>query len=230
MIFRRKPLILAPRELEYLCAKVTRDRIGLVLIASWQAVVRGLIRDENDNAGAVQVVEAVKAATRKTGIPWLIDAHSGKGEDQDDEADPSKAMRGASAAAGAADYTLSLRYGNGTFGTKRRLSGKGRFVSFAPIVMDFDPQNSTYTAIGSTKDVSRETTWRLICETDALATDTGRSVTEIARRAGLVNGEKLGGNHRKHIEGALRGRPDVVMAEEVIRGQKTSLYRRLELS
>ena len=76
-----------------------------MLIASWQAVVRGLVKDENDNAGAVQIVERVKLATRETKIPWLIDAHSGKGEDQADEADPSKAMRGASAAAGAADYT-----------------------------------------------------------------------------------------------------------------------------
>ena len=43
--------------------------------------MRGLIRDENDNAGAVRVVEDVKAAARASGVPWLIDAHSGKGED-----------------------------------------------------------------------------------------------------------------------------------------------------
>ncbi len=114
MLFHRKPLLLTPDDLGRICTTVTRQDFGLVLIASWQAVVRGLIRDENDNAGAVQLVELVKAAARHTGIPWLIDAHSGKGEDQADDADPSKAMRGASGAPGAADYTLSLRYGNGT--------------------------------------------------------------------------------------------------------------------
>ena len=45
---------------------------GLVLISSWQAIVRGLIRDENDNAGAVRVVEDVKAAARLTRIPWPL--------------------------------------------------------------------------------------------------------------------------------------------------------------
>ena len=73
----------------------------------WQAVVRGLVKDENDNAGAVMVVERVKAFTRTPEVPWLIDAHAGKAEDQTDDADPSKAMRGASGAAGAADYTLA---------------------------------------------------------------------------------------------------------------------------
>ena len=66
----------------------------------------------------------------------MIDAHAGKGEDQEDDADPTNAMRGASAAAGAADYMLSLRYAKGAFGTQRRLSGKGRFVNFAPITID----------------------------------------------------------------------------------------------
>jgi hypothetical protein len=70
-------------------------------------VIRGLLKDENDNLGAVCIVENVKAAARQSGVPWLIDAHSGKGEDQSDDADPSKALRVASSAAGAADYTLS---------------------------------------------------------------------------------------------------------------------------
>jgi hypothetical protein len=100
LMFRRRPLILTAEALDQICATVRQEGFGLVLIASWQAVVRGLIRDENDNAGAVQIVERVKVAARASGVPWLIDAHSGKGEDQDDDADPSKAMRGASAAAG----------------------------------------------------------------------------------------------------------------------------------
>jgi len=98
-MFRSGPLLLHPAGLAQVVATVKAHQFGLVLIASWQAVVRGLVRDENDNAGAVLVVENVKAAARESGIPWLIDAHSGKGEDQQEDADPSKAMRGASAAA-----------------------------------------------------------------------------------------------------------------------------------
>src|SRR5699024_6510189 len=103
LTFYRRSLVLDAATLARIVHTVQTGGYGLVLISSWQAVVRGLIKDENDNAGAVAVVEAVKAAARTTGVPWLIDAHSGKGEDQGDEADPSRAMRGASAAAGAAD-------------------------------------------------------------------------------------------------------------------------------
>ena len=149
LTFYRAPVRLTVDGLHAICQTVTAGGYGLVLIASWQAVIRGLVRDENDNAGAVNLVETVKAATRTTGIPWLIDAHSGKGEDQDDEADPSRAMRGASGAAGAADYTLSLRYANGAFGTQRRLSGKGRFVNLAPLTLDYNPDTGIYTCLGS---------------------------------------------------------------------------------
>jgi hypothetical protein len=224
MLFRCKPLILDPASLRHLAATIKQRQIGMVLIASWQAVVRGLIKDENDNAGAVRVVEDVKAAARVTGIPWLIDAHSGKGEDQGDEADPLRAMRGASAAAGAADYMLSLRYANGTFGTQRRFSGKGRFVSFPPLTLDFDPPTGAYTVAGGTKDVTRESTWQLICDTGAL-TPTPRSVTEIARAAGLaIDDEKVDGATRRRVYSALRGRPDVLAIEELRRGQKTTLF------
>jgi hypothetical protein len=233
MKFLRRPLILTAETLARITATVRAGGYGLVLIASWQAVVRGLIRDENDNAGAVGVVENVKAAARASNVPWLIDAHSGKGEDQTDDADPSKAMRGASAAAAAADYTLSLRYENGTFGTRRRFSGKGRFVSFAPIVMDFDPTMSTYTvagasgATGSSKDAYRETTWQLICETDALDT-TPRSITEIAQRAGLIaKGARSTATQRRRVIEALKDRPEVGVVHELRRGQKTACYRRL---
>jgi hypothetical protein len=224
MLFRCRPLIVDPGSLTHITTTIARHQIGMVLIASWQAIVRGLIKDENDNAGAVRVVEDVKAAARLSGIPWLIDAHSGKGEDQGDEADPLRAMRGASAAAGAADYMLSLRYGNGTFGTERRLSGKGRFVSFAPLTLDFDPTTGAYTVAGGTKDVTRESTWQLVCETAAI-TATPRSVTEIARAAGLVtDDEKMDGATRRRVYAALRGRPDVLAVEELRRGQKATLF------
>ena len=79
LTFYRHPIQLNATGLANLVATVQTGGYGLVLIASWQAVVATLIRDENDNAGSVQVMEEVKAATRTTGIPWLIDAHSGKG-------------------------------------------------------------------------------------------------------------------------------------------------------
>ena len=226
MIFRRQSLLLTTTDLGRIAATVAQEQIGLVLIASWQAVVRGLIRDENDNSGAVQIVEHVKSVARTTKIPWLIDAHSGKGEDQDDEADPSKAMRGASAAAGAADYTLSLRYADGAFGNRRKLSGKGRFVSFAPLTLDFDPTTSAYSVLGGSKDVMRESTWRILCDTGAIDA-TPRSVTAMARVARLMVGDRLASSTRKRIYAALRGRDDVLATEEPRRGGKTILFHRV---
>ncbi len=225
--FRRLPLLLNDAELARICATVRRHEFGLVLIASWQAVVRGLVKDENDNAGAVNVVEAVKSAARRTGIPWLIDAHSGKGEDQTEDADPLKAMRGASSAAGSADYTLSLRYANGTFGTRRRLSGKGRFVWFSSMLLELDTATNTYHAIGEV-DVASESVWRRICEGAALVGEP-RSVTEIARCLGIVkDDERPSGALRSQIVGALKHRPEVGQVQETRRGKQTTCYRLLE--
>lgn len=230
LAFYRRPIILDLKGLAQLVGTVQRENFGLVLVASWQAVVRGLIRDENDNAGAVQVVENVKAAARLSGIPWLIDAHSGKAEDQGDDADPSRAMRGASAAAGAADYALFLRYADGAFGTQRKLSGKGRFVSFAPITMDFDPATGTYTEVGvTTKNAAAETTWRLLLEASALTTEP-RTTTEIARAAGLNGDGKVTNTHRRQIVAALKGRSDVGIEQTVRFGEKTTLYKLLQVT
>jgi hypothetical protein len=226
LTFFRRSVLLSADGLEQIAATVKAEGFGLTLIASWQAVVRGLVRDENDNAGAVCIVENVKAAARATGVPWLIDAHSGKGEDQTDDADPSKAMRGASSAPGAADYTLSLRYANGTFGTQRRLSGRGRFVSFAPILLDFDPDTSTYSALAEDKDPAAETTWRLITELGALTTEPS-SAASIALRAGLVDGSgKPTKTHKRQVVRALLKREAVLWSEEACRGGKTLLFRR----
>lgn len=201
---------------------------GLVLIASWQAVVRGLIRDENDNAGGVNVVEHVKAFTRQTGIPWLIDAHSGKGEDQGDDADPSRAMRGASAAAAAADYTLSLRYEKSPFSSRRRLSGKGRFVNFPPLLLDYDDRDGTYTVLGSAKNTTIETTWRLIVETGALST-IPQSAAAIARKAGLIGKTgRVTSTGWRQVQDALRKRDGIRITRETRRGQPTTLYSRME--
>jgi len=222
----RRPVLLNDAGCAQIAQTVRDGAYGFVLIASWQAVVRGLLRDENDNAGAVQVVERVKAFTRECGIPWLIDAHSGKGEDQGDEADPSKAMRGASSAAAAADYTLSLRYANGPFGSRRRLSGKGRFVDFAPIVLDYDVTCGRYTVVGTTKDTITETTWRLLCETGAL-TEHPQTVDALALAAGLVSpAGRVTGTGRRQVRDALYRRIGVRSITETRRGQATTLYAR----
>ena len=170
-----------------------------------------------------------EGAARATGIPWLIDAHSGKGEDQRDDADPTRALRGASSAAGAADFILSLRYAGGPFGTKRRLSGKGRFVSFAPILMEFDPPTGTFTALGSTKTAMVETTWQTIVETGALTT-TPQGASAIAVRAGLApDVRSVSGGGRRHIDNALRKRPGVRIITES-RGNRTHTKYTLEES
>jgi hypothetical protein len=229
LTFYRAPVLLNAPGLQQLIETVEDGHYGLVLIASWQAVIRGLVKDENDNAGAVNIVETVKAATRATGIPWLIDAHSGKGENQEDDADPTMAMRGASGAAGAADYTLSLRYANGAFGTQRRLSGKGRFVNLAPLTLEYTLATGVYTSLGTTKDAAKETTWRLIREMGAID-QTPRSLTEIARRCGLIaETERLGGNHRKQMVSAIAGHDEIGKLEEMRRGQKATLYRLLDV-
>lgn len=224
LTFYRRPILLDAAGLAAIVGEVAAGGYGFVLIASWQAVVRGLIRDENDNAGAVRVMEDVKAAARRTGVPWLIDAHSGKGEDQGDEADPSKAMRGASGAAGAADYTLSLRYANGPFGSGRRLSGKGRFVSFAPLVLDYDLERGTYTVTGTSKEATAETTWRLISEMGAL-TSTPQTAATIAQASGLVATKgRVTATGRRQVHAALARRPGVRVTTETRRGQLTTLY------
>jgi hypothetical protein len=230
LTFYRRPLLLDQVGLQQIAATVSSGNYGLVLISSWQAVVRGLVRDENDNTGSVRVVENVKAVARGTGVPWLIDAHSGKGEDQGDDADPSKAMRGASGAAGAADYMLSLRYANGPFGTRRRLSGKGRFVSFEPLVLDYDVSAGVYSVIGSTKTATAETTWRLIQETGAL-TSTPRTVDAIAKATGLVSAAgRVTGAGRRQIREALHRRDGVRATTETHRGQATTLFAAAEVS
>lgn len=231
LTFYEAPVSLDPAGLRAIIETIQDGGYGLVLIASWQAVVRGLVKDENDNAGAVNIVETVKAAARTTNIPWLIDAHSGKGESQEDEADPTMALRGASGAAGAADYTLSLRYANGAFGSQRRLSGKGRFVQLAPLTLDYEPATGTYTCLGTTKDAMKETTWRQIVQMGALD-HTPRNLTDIARRAGVIGeADQLGGQKRKQILAALAGREDVGRTEEIPRGggRKATLYRLLEV-
>jgi hypothetical protein len=134
-------------------------------------------------------------------------------------------MRGASSAAGAADYTLSLRYANGTFGTRRKLSGRGRFVNVAPILMDYDDTTGQYTALAEDKDPIADTTWRLICEMGALTTEP-RSVASIASAAGLVDADgRPTKTHKRQVSRALANRDGVFRSEKPARGGKAWHYQ-----
>ena len=93
-------------------------------------------------------------------------------------------------------------------------------------MMDFDTTTGAYQVIGPSGDATAESTWRLICEMGALSTEP-RSVTEIGRKLGIEKNGKLSGTQRKQIANALRDRPDVGVIEDIVRGQKTRLYRRL---
>lgn len=227
IVVRCLPLRLGQTDLDRIVQTVRDEGIGLVLIASWQAVIRGLVRDENDNAGVALIVEQVKAAARQSHVPWLIDAHSGKGESQDNDADPMHAMRGASAAAGAADFTVSLRYADSPSDTKRRLSAKGRFVSMDDTTLDLDPDTRQYVVLGDSKTAAAATVAKLIRETGALTT-VPQSARELALRIGLQQeGERTSKRVRQQIADALRGRADVGRTDELRRGQKTACYRLL---
>jgi AAA domain len=232
MTFYCAPIVLDKSGLEQLRWTVRTGGYGLVLISSWQAVIQGLLRDENDNAAAVQIVERTKAVVRDTGVPWLVDAHAGKSESQEDEADPSRSLRGASGAAGAADFILSLRYDKSPFGSRRRLTGKGRFVSLPQLLIDYDTITGLYTVVGENGgQVHRDTTWRLICETGALTTE-WQTVPAIARAAGLVtpqdkpSREKTATSQgRRQVIAALHSR-DGVEFKGVKRGKRTWMYYR----
>jgi len=228
MTFCRSPLVLDAEGRARVIGTAQEGGYGLVLISSWQAVVRSMVRDENDNAGAAMVVESVKASTRETGIPWVIDAHSGKGEDQTDDADPSKAQRGASAIAAAADFTISLRFGpDGTFGTQRRLSARGRFVSLAAQTLAFDEQTGTYECLGSTKEAAVGTDWRLLSELGAIS-DEWRAAGQIAVAAGIISANGSANFRcRRRVCAALRGRPGVQSQDNGKSGSARRVHYRL---
>jgi AAA domain len=223
MTFYRGPIRLDAEGLTAIADTITTGHYGLVLIASWQAVIRGLVAHENDNMGLVNIVESAKQFARETNVPWLCDAHAGKGEDQTDEADPSLALRGASSAAGAADYTLSLRYADSPFSTKRRLSGKGRFVNLAPLLIDCPPDRHHYTLVGETKTVSRDTIWKLIVSVEAL-TDTPQSAYAIAKTIGIAGTKGRDVTGLRQVRDALHGRPGVKTIIDSRNGRPLILY------
>jgi len=223
----REPLTFSSKTLGDITATIRAGGYGLVLVASWQSAIAGFVKDENDNAGVNAIIDRVRQAVRASGVPWIIDAHAGKSEDQDDAADPLRALRGASSAAGAIDFSLSLRYADGPFGFKRKLSGKGRFVSVAPIVFEAEPTSATYRVLSVGGQVSTETTFRLLLETGAFSPEP-HSVDEMAERAGLVTpkGQVTKGT-RQRIRAALRDRSGVRRTTETRRGRTTDLFAQI---
>jgi AAA domain-containing protein len=223
----REPLTFSTKTLLDISATIRTGQYGLVLIASWQSAIAGMVKDENDNAGMNAIIDRVRQTVRASGVPWIIDAHAGKGEDQDDDADPLRALRGASSAAGAIDFSLSLRYADGPFGYKRKLSGKGRFVSVAPIVFEAEPTSASYRVVSVGGQVSHETTLRLLVETGAFSPEP-RSVDDMAERAGLTTPKgRVTSATRRRIRDALQRCDSVRRTTERRRGQTTDLYAQI---
>ena len=170
-------------------------------------------------------MSAVGAAAHDTQTP--VDRRIPARREPDDDARSDDGAPGASGRRRRRLHPLaSVRHG--AFGTKRRLSGKAA-CQLDTLTLDYDPTTGLYTSLGSTKDAAKDTTWRVIQEMGAVD-QTPRSLTDIARRSGLVEpDERLGGNHRKHIATVLASRPEVGKVEENRRGQKTTLYRLLDV-
>lgn len=110
-----------------------------------------------------------------------------------------------------------------TFSTRRRLSGKGRFVSVNPTLIELDLTTGTYMAIGDGKAAINETIWNLIHATGALRK--WASADEIAIAVGLVSDSvRVTGHARRKVKDALRWRDGLDMKTETRRGQRTTLY------
>jgi hypothetical protein len=123
---------------------------------------------------------------------------------------------------------LSLRYAEGPFSARRRLSGKGRFVSFEPILLEYDCDTGTYTARGDGRTVATEGNWQRIVEAGVL--HDWASVDAIALAIGATSPEsgKVTGTGRRLVLAALRGRAGVDVKTEERRGRRTTLYRQSE--
>ncbi len=226
MTFARAPLTLDAAGLARLCATVDTGGYGLVLISSWQAVFRGLVRDENDNAGSVRVVEDVKAAARASKVPWLIDAHSAV-RVRTRTTMLTRARRSGAPPARPAPQTSPSRSATPTGLSARSgaWAGNGRFVWFEPVTLDHNLATGTYTALGETKTVASEETWRRLVETGAVTT-TPRTAGEIARVAGMVSKDGTPTNtHKRQVRDALRHREGVLKAQEIKHGKQARTYR-----
>lgn len=209
-LFYPGSIVLDDRTLDALAEYIKQEGIGFVYVATFLNGVRGLVKDENDNAGMVVTVNRLKFFARKCDIPILLEAHAGKGEDRSDDADPVKALRGASAAAGEADFLLSLRRKGGGFSTLRTLAGLGRFVDFPPITFDYDRSGGELTVVSSDGSAGAEKDWQWIAAAGVLG-EIPQSATQIALAVHWVDDIKQGNSRhvRNRVEAALMGREGV---------------------
>lgn len=221
LIFLTAPLTLDEKVMGWLEDLIAQLERRFVYVSTFAAGCSALMRDENDNAGMARVVETLKSSARRSGVPHLFEAHAGKGEDQGADADPIKSLRGASAAAAAADFVLNVRRDGAGATTRRTLSGAGRFVNFGSVSYDWDPLTGELEYLGSRKDAGVETTVRLIVETGAVVANELRSVSAIIRAAGLADK----GDTRTAFRLALDKMQGVEKVVTAGRGGTTTRYR-----
>jgi hypothetical protein len=79
--FYPRSLVLDKTTLTALSAYVRAGGIQMVYVATFLNAVRGLVQDENDNAGMVQVVNSVKQFARGIGVPVLFEAGKSHSDD-----------------------------------------------------------------------------------------------------------------------------------------------------
>lgn len=226
--FYPSSLVLTPECLETLGAYMQAGGYTFVYIATFLHSIRGLVEGENDNAGMVRVVAEIKHFCRRFEVAALIEAHAGKGEDMSEGADPAKALRGASAAAGEADYILSLRRRGAAQSTLRVLSGVGRFVNFGSIVFNTDLTTGEMTVLSDgDADNTADADFALLCKVRGGLSTTPQAPTALARAAGWVaqdgrpNAECAARVHR-----ALENRPGVEKTDNGANGKaRRTTYR-----
>jgi hypothetical protein len=206
-------------------AEVEAGKYAFVYVATWTSWLAGAVKDENDNAGVARAAGMVKQLARWTGVPFLLEAHAGKGDDGGADADPVKMLRGASAGAGEIDYVLALRrHGPGGFTTKRTLRGLGRFVNSPPLTYDFDLATGELTLLAEGGKASVETDRLLLLETGAITTEP-RSLSAIARAAGWAGASgETNAAIRARVRLAVKGW-DAVRIETTKRANKVEDMR-----
>jgi hypothetical protein len=209
--FYPRSLVLDEPTLRSLASHIRHEGFGFLYVATILHAVRGLVKDENDNAGMVKVVASLKSFARELGIPVFMEAHAGKGEDQSEDADPLLSFRGATAAAAEADYVLSLKRKGGGFSTVRTLSGLGRFVEFPPITFDRDAETGELRVVDSGAGTgAAESDFQLLLLAAHGLTGTPKSAAALATAVGWTRGNgRPDKNDCRRVHRALDNRDGV---------------------
>jgi AAA domain len=208
--FYPRSLVLNEQTLNDLGDYIRKGGFQFLYVATFLHAVRGLVKDENDNAGMVAVIASLKAFARDLEVPTLFEAHAGKGEDQSEDADPLMSLRGASAAAGEADYVLNMKRKRGGFSTTRVLSGLGRFVEFQPVSFNRNADGSLTVLDGGNSAGAAETDFQMLLRADGGLSEDPKSAAKLATAVGWVrkNG-KPDKNDCGRVHRALLNRQEV---------------------